>query len=292
MKTYQKINTMYKRYQHLNKNTCPNKKWLEFSNKIILGDFSNKEAEYLFDVKWEVTSKIDGTNSKIAYYPSSGEIKVGGKSDTADSLHGQFEYLQAIADRIKPILAEMYPKECARFSQVLDDNKKPIYEDVDCNESKKIVTLEEEPIYIYGEYYGNGVQKGGSYIKDGNDFIVFDIRQQGWWIPSAMRHEICEKLGLKEVPSLGMMSLREAEKLVIDGFKTLLPNVSDPSLIEEGVVCRTPINLKASNGERIIVKIKHKDYVAYNKVRSKFTDDEFKEFSDWYNSYQKQMENQ
>ena len=246
----------------------------------------------MFDVKWEVTSKIDGTNSKIAYYPSSGEIKVGGKSDTADSLHGQFEYLQAIADRIKPILAEMYPKECARFSQVLDDNKKPIYEDVDWNESKKIVTLEEEPIYIYGEYYGNGVQKGGSYIKDGNDFIVFDIRQQGWWIPSAMRHEICEKLGLKEVPSLGMMSLREAEKLVIDGFKTLLPNVSDPSLIEEGVVCRTPINLKASNGERIIVKIKHKDYVAYSKVRSKFTDDEFKEFSDWYNSYQKQMENQ
>ena len=292
MKTYQKINTMYKRYQHLNKNICPNKKWLEFSNKIILGDFSNKEAEYLFDVKWEVTSKIDGTNSKIAYYPSSGEIKVGGKSDTADSLHGQFEYLQAIADRIKPILAEMYPKECARFSQVLDDNKKPIYEDVDGNETKKIVTLEEVPIYIYGEYYGNGVQKGGSYIKDGNDFIVFDIRQQGWWIPSAMRHEICEKLGLKEVPSLGMMSLREAEKLVIDGFKTLLPNVSDPSLIEEGVVCRTPINLKASNGERIIVKIKHKDYVAYSKVRSKFTDDEFKEFSDWYDSYRKQIENQ
>ena len=283
---------MYKRYQHLDKNTCPNKKWLEFSNKIILGDFSNKEAEYLFDVKWEVTSKIDGTNSKIAYYPSSGEIKVGGKSDTADSLHGQFKYLQAIADRIKPILAEMYPKECARFSQVLDDNKKPIYEDVDWNESKKIVILEEEPIYIYGEYYGNGVQKGGSYIKDGNDFIVFDIRQQGWWIPSAMRHEICEKLGLKEVPSLGMMSLREAEKLVIDGFKTLLPNVSDPSLIEEGVVCRTPINLKASNGERIIVKIKHKDYVAYSKVRSKFTDDEFKEFSDWYDSYLKQIENQ
>ena len=283
---------MYKRYQHLNKNTCPNKKWLEFSNKIILGDFSNKEAEYLFDVKWEVTSKIDGTNSKIAYYPSSGEIKVGGKSDTADSLHGQFEYLQAIADRIKPILAEMYPKECARFSQVLDDNKKPIYEDVDGNESKKIVTLEEEPIYINGEYYGNGVQKGGSYIKDGNDFIVFDIRQQGWWIPSAMRHEICEKLGLNEVPSLGMMTLREAEKLVIDGFKTLLPNVSDPSLIEEGVVCRTPINLKASNGERIIVKIKHKDYVAYSNVRSKFTDDEFKEFSDWYDSYQKQIENQ
>mgnify|MGYP003427821573 CR=1 FL=1 len=52
------------------------------------------------------------------------------------------------------------------------------------------------------------------------------------------------------------------------------------------------INLKASNGERIIVKIKHKDYVAYNKVRSKFTDDEFKEFSDWYNSYLKQIENQ
>ena len=65
MKTYQKINTMYKRYQHMNKETCPNPKWMVFSNQIILHEFSNEVAEYLFDCKWEGYCKIDGTLHSI-----------------------------------------------------------------------------------------------------------------------------------------------------------------------------------------------------------------------------------
>ena len=46
LKTYDKINTLYKRYQFDGK-SCPNQKWLKFKNKIILGDFSNETAKYL-----------------------------------------------------------------------------------------------------------------------------------------------------------------------------------------------------------------------------------------------------
>ena len=55
LQVYDKIDTMYKRYQFDGKD-CPNKKWLKFKNKIILGEFSNKEAEYLFNNLWEATS--------------------------------------------------------------------------------------------------------------------------------------------------------------------------------------------------------------------------------------------
>ena len=95
LQTYQKINTMYKRYVFDAKD-CPNKEWLKFKNKIILGDFSNIEAQYLFDCPWEAYSKIDGTNSKIAFFPSTGEIRVEGKTEKAQSQHGQFEMLEKI----------------------------------------------------------------------------------------------------------------------------------------------------------------------------------------------------
>ena len=288
MKTYQKINTMYKRYQHMNKETCPNPKWMVFSNQIILHDFSNEVAEYLFDCEWEGYCKIDGTNSKIAFYPSSGEIKVGGKTDNAQSIKGQFEFLEKIGERIKPMLQEMFPKETAKFEQVLGDDKKPIYGDID--ENTKSVTLVETPIYIYGEYYGEGVQKSGRAYGERN-FAVFDINQQGWWIPSDMRHDICSKLGLNEVPYFGTMTLREMEERVRKGFTTYVPNASNPSFIEEGVVCRPPIVLKDSHGERVIVKIKHGDYMKYDKARSQFTDEEFNEFNEWYKNYIKTIEN-
>ena len=109
METYTKIDTMYKRYQFDGKD-CPNKDWLKFKNKIILGEFSFKEAEYLFTCLWEAYSKIDGTNSKIAFFPSTSEIRVEGKTEKAQSQHGQFEMLEKIGERIKPQLCAMFTK--------------------------------------------------------------------------------------------------------------------------------------------------------------------------------------
>ena len=307
METYTKINSLYKRYAFEAKN-CPNKKWLKMRNKIIMGEFSDKEAEYLFDCMWEAYSKIDGTNSKIAFFPSTGEIKIGGKTDKASSQHGQFEMLQEIADRIKPILCEMFPKESARFVEVKgDDNKVQYYdchvENCDDEDPENYETLfarkdektsfnthvfwgvkmEEVPIYIYGEYYGEGIQKcGRAYIDKGNDFKVFDIRQQGWWTPKEVRDEMCAKLGLGTVPFIGIMSLRDIENLVRSGFTTKLDGAADTSLIEEGIVARPAIPLNNGRGNRIIVKVKYCDYKEWADARSEFTNEEFAEFEAWY----------
>ena len=304
METYTKINTLYKRYAFDGKN-CPNPKWLMFKNKIILGEFSNKEAEYLFNCPWEAYSKIDGTNSKIAFFPSTGEVKVGGKSDNANSQHGQFEMLQEIANRIKPQLCAMFPKESARFAPVKEGNKIRYYlensyktEDgglgIEYRKTDDIqydptipcfrgVEFEEVPIYIYGEYFGCGIQKcGGRYIKNANDFVVFDIKQQGWWIPKELRDNICEQLALKTVPFIGIMTLAEIENMVRAGFTTKFDGAEDPTLIEEGIVARPTIPLLDSRGNRIIVKVKYCDYIEYNNVRKQFTDEEFDEFDKWY----------
>ena len=304
MQTYTKIDTLYKRYQFKGTD-CPNQKWLKFKNKIILGDFSNIEAKYLFHNLWEAYSKIDGTNSKIAFFPSTGEIKIGGKTDNAESNHGQFEMLQAIADRIQPQLFHMFPKESARFTPIKnkETNRVDYYypevmhipegclpvrgNKVDVMEvgGNYITELEEVPVYIYGEYFGSGVQKGGGrYIQNGNGFAVFDICQQGWWLPKENRDALCRGLKLETVPYIGNMTLADIEQMVINGFTTRFERAADPTLIEEGIVARPVVPICDGRGNRIIVKVKHCDYIEYKRVRDEFTDREFEEFTEWYNS--------
>ena len=87
METYTKINTLYRRYKHLG-DKCPNPKWRKFQNQIIIGCYSDPVFGYLKNCLFEGYSKIDGTNSKICYFPSTGEIMVGGKTDKASSQHG------------------------------------------------------------------------------------------------------------------------------------------------------------------------------------------------------------
>lgn len=290
METYTKINTMYKRYI-FDASKCPNKAWAKFKNKIILGEFSFKEAGYLLNCPWEAYSKIDGTNSKIAFFPSTGEIRVEGKTEKAQSQHGQFEMLSHIAHDIQLELVHMFPKETARFAPVKnkETNKVQYYLEAagDAMIEPKAgfcgVQLEEVPIYIYGEYFGSGIQKCGSrYIQNGNDFLVFDIKQQGWWTPKDVRDALCKGLKLNTVPFLGVMTLKEIEDKVRAGFATQFDRAADPTMLEEGIVARPTIPLCDGSGNRIIVKVKYCDYIEYDAVRKEFSDAEFEEFDKWY----------
>jgi hypothetical protein len=188
----------------------------------------------------------------------------------------------------------MFPKETAKFVPVKskETNKVQYWDATDplglttvipMKDGQYVTQLEEVPVYIYGEYFGTGIQKDGSrYIQNGNDFVVFDIRQQGWWLPRENRNAICFELGLKTVPYLGHMTLRQIEEMVMNGFRTKYEGAADPTLLEEGIVARPVIPLCDGRGERIIVKMKLCDYLDYQRVRSQFTDEEFEKFSEWY----------
>lgn len=293
MQTYTKIQTLYKRYKHLG-DKCPNDKWRKFQNQIIKGCYSDPVFGYLKNCLWEGTSKIDGTNSKICFFPSTGEIIVGGKTDKASSQSGQFEMLQEIADKIKPQLEKLFPNLTARYTPVKGDDNKPKYWYLGHFETgERPITpnmpgtyeckLEEVPVYIYGEYFGKGIQKCGGRYSDTNDFMVFDIDRQGWWLPKDMRDAYCKELGLKTVPFIGVNTLEEFENMVTAGFETKVEGAKDPTLIEEGIVARPLIPVRDERGSRIIVKIKYCDYSKWETIRKEFSDEEFKEFNDWYN---------
>lgn len=296
--TYTKINTLYKRYQNLGKVALPKKEWMVFQNKIILGDFSDDFMAYIKDLKFDCFSKIDGTNSKIVYLPSTGECFCGGKTDKADIIGtGQKAMLDVIIERIKPILAEMFPKESAKFAPVMNDKNQILLYDssagdpdpnpISINEYREhpgygSIHIEEVPVYIYGEFFGKKIQDGGNYDKDKNRFSIFDICVQGWYIPIDMLNEYAAKLGLDVAPYIGQMTIPEAEKMVMKGFKTLVPDVTNPDYMEEGIVARPVVPIKDPRGKRIIVKIKTCDYNDLKVAIEKVGEDSYKEFISWY----------
>ena len=301
--TYTKINTLYKRYMNLNKVELPNPAWKIFQNKIMIGNHSDDFMSYIRGLKFDCFSKIDGTNSKIVYFPSTGECFCGGKTDNADIVGtGQKAYLDEVIARIKPILAELFPKESAKFTPVMNDKNQVCagkyidgigYTDINgtfIDSGKYIIETEEVPVYIYGEFFGKKIQAGGNYDKDKNRFSIFDICMQGWWVPIDMLNEYATKLGLDVAPYLGQMTIDEAEEMVAEGFKTHVPDVANPDYLEEGIVARPIVPIKDPRGKRIIVKIKTCDYRDLKLAIEKVGIDSYKEFKKWYTENQKMIE--
>ena len=84
---------------------------------------------------------------------------------------------------------------------------------------------------------------------------MFDVKVGGWWLKREDVEGIASKLGIKVVPVIGSGTLQQAIDFVKNGFKSEWGD-----FIAEGLVLRPLIELKARSGERIITKIKHKDF--------------------------------
>lgn len=281
MQTYTKIDTLYKRFMKLGVTLPADKeRWRVFQNNIIPGLFSNPVFKLFVSngILLECYSKVDGTNSKIAFFPSDGSVKVGGKTDDAVSQKGQFEWLDEFAKERANELKELFGSLAPRYKYA--DNREAL------TPTSATPSVEERPVLIYGEWFGAGIQKGGGrYCKEGRRFIVFDICQQGWWLPRDKRDEVCAKLGLETVPYLGERTLHQVESVVIGGFATKVPNVSDPTLLEEGIVCRPVIPFCDERGNRVIVKVKTCDYEKWKSMlapSAHFDWADYEEFLVWY----------
>lgn len=217
---YSKINTLYKRYEDGSLKHC-----------IVPGDFSDPETEVLKDCKWKWYEKIDGTNMSFYLYKNGDDYYFG--------IHGKTENAnipQHLQDKMYSLLnADTLIKYFSKDGE-----------------------LPKEDIEIFGEGYGMKIQKGGNYIKDGVDFIVFDIRIGKWWLTQDAVDKITADLGLKRVPYIGEMTIGEAEALVKTGFKSKI--AENPDYDAEGLVGHAPMDILRRNGTRILTKIKTCDY--------------------------------
>lgn len=114
----------------------------------------------------------------------------------------------------------------------------------DCNE-----------VCLYGEGYGAKIQSGGNYIPDGQDFILFDVKVGPWWLERANIEDIANKLDIKIVPIVGTGTLAEMTEYVRAKPKSTIGTAES-----EGVVARPSIELFTRRGERVITKLKARDF--------------------------------
>ena len=222
MAEYQKIQTLFKRDER---------------NIIIPDQFTYPEFEVLKDLKWECTEKIDGTNIRIEL-ESSGNPEDGiimsfkGRTDKA-----------IIPEHLLTKLNWIFDRE--RLMEVLNITD----ETQDCN------------ITLYGEGYGAKIQKGGNYISNDVNFILFDVKIGKWWLDRESIKDIANKLGINVVPLMGYMTIPEAIEYVKKGFKSTIAENKDYDA--EGLVLKTPCGLLKRDGERLITKIKTVDFRKY-----------------------------
>jgi len=185
---------------------------------LIVNDYATEELLYLAENRWVFTEKIDGTNIRVIY--KDGKVEFRGKTDNSQ-----------IPSKLYKVLSEKFTSD--KMAKVFDGD-----------------------VCLYGEGYGNGIQKGGCYIPDGMDFILFDVRVDKWWLMFSVVQGIAQKLGIKSVPIRGGGgTLRDAFFQTQIGFRSTLGEG-----MAEGIVMRPAVDLFDRAGNRIIAKIKHKDF--------------------------------
>lgn len=194
---------------------------------LILGDWSSPEFEFLQNNTWEWTEKIDGTNIRVGWNGT--DVEFGGRTDKAQIPTHLLKKLQEIftVDKMRSVFGEA-------------SNDLPL----------KVV--------IYGEGYGAKIQQGGNYLPGDVNFILFDIQIGPWWLQRADLESIAVQLEIPIVPVVGYGTLHEAEAFVRRGFKSLV--AANKNYDAEGLVCRPLVHLKDRAGQRIITKIKTKDF--------------------------------
>lgn len=213
MTEYPKIQTIWKRDER---------------GRIVRGDWSLSEFEYLRNLVWEWTEKVDGTNIRVMW--NGHAISYGGKTDNTQ-----------IPTQLANHLIETFAPLASQFAETWPDDT-----DGDALPSR---------IVLYGEGYGKGIQKGGVYAPT-QRFVLFDVRAGCWWLrrPDVVR--VAAAFGLEVVPLCGQGTLPEMADCVQGGG----PISQWGAFQAEGMVARPATELCCRSGERVICKIKARDF--------------------------------
>lgn len=119
---------------------------------------------------------------------------------------------------------------------------------------EKMLEMFPEGACLYGEGYGAKIQSGGNYRPD-QDFVLFDVRVGDWWLQRADVEDVASTLGLDIVPVIGWGTLDAMVAQAANGITSTWGNFQ-----AEGIVARPSTELCTRSGERIITKIKTRDF--------------------------------
>jgi hypothetical protein len=110
-------------------------------------------------------------------------------------------------------------------------------------------------VTLYGEGYGAKIQKGGGNYCAHQDFVLFDVKVGAWWLQREDVESVANLLGIRVVPIIGRGNLNCMVRLAKYGFPSEWGDFP-----AEGIVARPATELQTRGGERIITKIKCKDF--------------------------------
>ena len=187
---------------------------------LLFGQYAVPEFEYLEANQWRWTEKIDGTNIRVQLTKEDG-LYFKGKTDRA---------------QIPPFLLDKLNSIFLPKKEILDNT----FDDGVC---------------LYGEGYGAKIQKGGGNYRQDQGFVLFDVKIGDWWLQRKDVMDIAEKLDIDIVPIIGFGTLQEMIEDAREGFKSQWGD-----FIAEGIVATPLVELKARNDQRVITKIKYKDF--------------------------------
>lgn len=196
---------------------------------FLYGEYSDPVFEILTDTPWSFTEKVDGTNIRIGWDHVTQQVSFGGRTDNAQ-LPGQLaiHLVQGFtAERLSPVLTGS--------------------------------------VTLYGEGYGGKIQKGSRYRLI-QSFILFDVFVEpdelhpvGIWLSRDQVEGIGAALGIPVVPVIGTGWLQDGIDLCRETRPTSVI-AEDKTLPMEGIVARPKHELRNRFGERVITKIKLKDF--------------------------------
>ena len=191
---------------------------------FLWGEFTRPEFEYLQDLEWEWTEKVDGTNIRIHSDPAGGKVTFGGRTERAQLQNSLWLAVDEVAQRVEK--------------------------------------LDLRGLTLYGEGYGAGIQKGGGNYRTDQGFILFDVMvsMTGIFLSRQNVEGIAQQLDIPVVPVVGSGDLWEAIYVVKDRYDAAYSRLKDGDMLAEGLVVRPSTELRTRTNERVITKIKVRDF--------------------------------
>jgi hypothetical protein len=231
---YPKINSLYKRegwYFDQDKKKSPD--YQKGRQSFIIGDYAAPEFGLI--KKWRIEEKVDGTNIRIFFTKVFGNKTVPtilGRTSDSSVQACLLTVLNGLAtwenfDKIFPMVTSECPSTAA------------------------------EELVLYGEGYGKTIQSAGPKYRKDAGFILFDVQLNRRWMPRECVEEIANNLSIPVVPNLGIFT----EDEIVDFVKSKPPSrCSIEQMTMEGVVARTEPYIFNKDGNRIMWKLKCKEF--------------------------------
>lgn len=202
------------------------------TKKLVEGRFLDDTVCFLSELEWICTEKIDGTNIGVVW--DGYKISYQGRTENA-----------SIPAHLVNKLNELFSRE---ISEELFEQR-----------------FGKTQVILFGEGYGNKIQAVGGQYRDDVSFILFDVYMpmNNTWLDRKSCESIANMFGIEIVPIMFEGTLKEAVTFV----KTN-PNSTIGIAKMEGLVCRPKIEIFDKNHDRVIVKVKYKDFADISKAES------------------------